>query len=88
MEKAIGTLRAMFLPSDSSNPPPKHLPQINTLHRILLGLETPSKPDTQVEDIDWFDNSLNPSQKTAIKFALCAPEVACIWGPPGKKNCN
>jgi len=31
----------------------------------------------------FFDPYLNLSQLDAIKFALYAPEVACIHGPPG-----
>jgi hypothetical protein len=34
-------------------------------------------------DLTFFDPTLNASQKEAVKFALEAPEVACIHGPPG-----
>jgi DNA polymerase alpha-associated DNA helicase A len=36
-------------------------------------------------DISFFDDSLNDSQMTAVKFALGAVEVACIHGPPGER---
>lgn len=45
-------------------------------------MSPPSKPSKLV-DISFFDESLNPSQKTAVRFALEAVEVACIHGPPG-----
>lgn len=45
-------------------------------------MSPPSKPPT-LGDIKFFDPSLNPSQKQAVKFALAAKEVACIHGPPG-----
>lgn len=34
-------------------------------------------------DLDWFDPTLNSSQKEAIKFAMASREVALIHGPPG-----
>lgn len=37
-----------------------------------------------LEGLTFFDHTLNPSQKDAIKFALESPEVACIHGPPGQ----
>ena len=57
----------------------------NSLHRVLLGLSTPATPPTpsMFTPIAFFDPHLNPSQVTAVKFALHAPEVACIHGPPG-----
>ena len=38
---------------------------------------------TPIQDLKFFDNSLNNSQKDAVKFCLESPEVACIHGPPG-----
>lgn len=38
---------------------------------------------TPLMDISFFDETLNPSQKEAVRFALEAKEVACIHGPPG-----
>lgn len=56
--------------------------ELTPLIRVLLGMSPPSKP-TKLGDIAFFDESLNQSQKTAVRFALEAPEVACIHGPPG-----
>jgi DNA polymerase alpha-associated DNA helicase A len=54
--------------------------------RTLFGQATP----TPVSDSDlnnlwvkWISQSLNDSQKDAIKFALLSREVALIHGPPG-----
>lgn len=55
---------------------------LNTLHRVLLGFNPPSASMTAPYEL-FFDNALNKSQIKAIKFALNAPEVACIHGPPG-----
>ncbi|KAL0946071.1 hypothetical protein HGRIS_012344 [Hohenbuehelia grisea] len=52
------------------------------LMSVLMGLTPPSKA-THLQGIDFFDTSLNNSQKEAVRFALEAPEVACIHGPPG-----
>ena len=38
---------------------------------------------TIIHDISFFDDSLNDSQKAAVRFALESVEVACIHGPPG-----
>lgn len=52
------------------------------LAQVLLGLSKPSEK-IGVSDLSFFDPSLNPSQKEAVKFALESPEIACIHGPPG-----
>jgi DNA polymerase alpha-associated DNA helicase A len=39
--------------------------------------------DESVGNLDWFDSTLNDSQKDAIRFALASREVALIHGPPG-----
>ncbi|KAF5384145.1 hypothetical protein D9615_003261 [Tricholomella constricta] len=52
------------------------------LSQLLLGMVPRSEPQP-VQDLRFFDESLNDSQKEAIKFCLEAPEVACIHGPPG-----
>lgn len=36
-----------------------------------------------MDKLEFFDPSLNDSQKEAVKFTLEAPEVALIHGPPG-----
>lgn len=52
------------------------------LIRVLLGMSRPSAP-IHLANLTFFDALLNESQKEAVKFALEAPEVACIHGPPG-----
>jgi DNA polymerase alpha-associated DNA helicase A len=52
--------------------------------RVLFGLSSPGAPDMErVKDIKFIDDTLNDSQKDAIRFALASPEVALIHGPPG-----
>jgi DNA polymerase alpha-associated DNA helicase A len=65
------------------------------LLKVLFGLQAPSAASLEslakepVDDvaetspIEWFDTTLNDSQKRAVKFTLRANEVACIHGPPG-----
>jgi hypothetical protein len=64
-----------------SNDKPPH--EMTKLIRVLLGMSQPSAR-TPVADLKFFDPALNASQKEAVKFALEAPEVACIHGPPGQ----
>lgn len=53
------------------------------LTRVLFGLDTPT-PVSQVDgEVDFIDQTLNDSQKDAIRFALFSREVALIHGPPG-----
>ncbi|KAF7982810.1 hypothetical protein HWV62_25741 [Athelia sp. TMB] len=77
MEKALDHLEKTVLPG--AEKPPQ---EITPLIRVLLGLAAPSAP-APMGDIAFFDPSLNDSQKDAVRFALAAPEVACIHGPPG-----
>lgn len=62
--------------------------------RVLFGLKDPEYgpirtrtdeqgSETVVDDIEWFDPTLNDSQKDAVKFVLRMKEVGCIHGPPG-----
>jgi DNA polymerase alpha-associated DNA helicase A len=53
-----------------------------SLIQVLLGIHPPSER-IPIAAITFFDDSLNESQKEAIKFCLGSPEVACIHGPPG-----
>lgn len=59
------------------------------LMRVLFGLSSPSVPDrsttTDMEGgrLEFIDTSLNESQRAAVRFALAAPEVVLIHGPPG-----
>ncbi|KAM5351616.1 hypothetical protein ACJ41O_004339 [Fusarium nematophilum] len=63
--------------------------EYSSLIRVLFGLSSPSPVaedltnDQDVGNIEWFDPSLNDSQKDAIRFALASREVALIHGPPG-----
>jgi DNA polymerase alpha-associated DNA helicase A len=52
------------------------------LINILLGQSDLSTPQI-MDDIQFFDETLNDSQKEAVRFALCSPEIALIHGPPG-----
>lgn len=60
--------------------------ELTPLIRVLLGMSPPSKP-SNLGDITFFDESLNQSQKAAVRFALETAEVACIHGPPGTFHC-
>lgn len=57
--------------------------------RVLFGLSSPSPvpkdlpADEELSKIEWFDPTLNDSQKDAIRFALASREIALIHGPPG-----
>lgn len=59
--------------------------------RVLFGLSSPSPVpadlarDAEVGEgkVEWFDPTLNDSQKDAIRFALASREIALIHGPPG-----
>lgn len=53
------------------------------LMRILFGLDSPTPLPETLPDIDFFDQTLNESQRDAIRFALESREVALIHGPPG-----
>ncbi|KAJ3719124.1 AAA domain-containing protein [Lentinula guzmanii] len=56
--------------------------RLTPLLKVLMGMMPPS-PKDKIEDISFFDGTLNPSQREAVKFCLESPEVACIHGPPG-----
>ncbi|KAF8579998.1 P-loop containing nucleoside triphosphate hydrolase protein [Ramaria rubella] len=90
MRRAIEQLSRLVLPEEdsltsTSSEPRRANAGPNPLHRVLLGLSTPTitplAPPSILNLV--FDPLLNPSQLTAVKFALGAPEVACIHGPPG-----
>lgn len=57
----------------------------SSLQRVLLSLSAPAPPDSTKlkQDLTFTNDSLNDSQKEAIKFALASPDVALIHGPPG-----
>ncbi|KAI9024494.1 hypothetical protein CLU79DRAFT_109557 [Phycomyces nitens] len=56
---------------------------VSSLSQTLLGLSKPSAPE-DYSDLEFFDDTLNESQKDAVRFALGSPEIALIHGPPGK----
>ena len=60
----------------------KFTPPMTKLAEVLLGISVPSER-IPLENVVFFDPTLNDSQKVAVKFALESPEVACIHGPPG-----
>ena len=70
--------------SCASNLSSKEALRRSRLTEVLLGMAMPARR-TLVHDISFFDDSLNDSQMTAVKFALEAVEVACIHGPPGER---
>lgn len=55
---------------------------LHGLSQVLLGQRPPSPPEN-VSDLQFFDESLNESQKDAVRFALGAHEIALVHGPPG-----
>ncbi|KAI8973348.1 P-loop containing nucleoside triphosphate hydrolase protein [Mycotypha africana] len=54
----------------------------NNLINVLLG-QSQLSPVQSVNDINFFDETLNDSQREAVRFALGSPEIALIHGPPG-----
>lgn len=58
-----------------------------TLTRVLFGLESVSPASEGSadwpKDIIFLDQTLNDSQKDAVRFAIASKEVALIHGPPG-----
>ena len=57
--------------------------ETSILANILLGIQ-PLEHPIDVSGMIFYDKSLNESQKSAIRFALGAKNLACIHGPPGK----
>ncbi|KAH9830595.1 P-loop containing nucleoside triphosphate hydrolase protein [Rhodofomes roseus] len=82
MDKAIDQLEKMVLPNSATSETAKSAPEQTPLVRVLMGISRPSETQN-IEDITFFDDSLNESQRDAIRFAMQAPEIACIHGPPG-----
>ena len=56
---------------------------LSTLARVLFGLDAPSPVSQVFEEVQFIDQTLNDSQRDAIRFALASREVALIHGPPG-----
>jgi DNA polymerase alpha-associated DNA helicase A len=60
--------------------------EITPFIHVMFGQATPtqvSESDLNSLKIDWISESLNDSQKDAIKFALLSREICLIHGPPG-----
>lgn len=64
--------------------------EYSTLTRVLFGLDSPTAVSSNLDDsesgcgpIEFIDQTLNDSQKDAIRFALASREIALIHGPPG-----
>lgn len=62
----------------------------STLVRVLFGKDSPTlvpsnqeQPESGCGPILFQDQTLNDSQREAIRFALASREVALIHGPPG-----
>ena len=53
------------------------------LTRVLSGLGTPTPVSQENAKVDFVDQTLNDSQRDAVRFALASREVALIHGPPG-----
>lgn len=81
MDKALGQLEKTSIPS-SRQSSDKDNYDLTPLIQVLLGISPPSEKIPFAE-LKFFDESLNPSQQEAVKFALESQEVACIHGPPG-----
>ncbi|KAK0221000.1 P-loop containing nucleoside triphosphate hydrolase protein [Armillaria nabsnona] len=79
MDKAIDQLEKTVTGSKSDD---KSVPELTPLIQVLMAMTAISKR-ISMNDIQFFDKNLNPSQKEAVKFCLESPEVACIHGPPG-----
>lgn len=57
--------------------------EYTALTRVLFGLDTPTPVSLDEKKVEFFDQSLNDSQRDAVRFALASREVALIHGPPG-----
>lgn len=69
MEKTMGKLRGIGESAGEGAASP--------LIDVLFGRSKPStlKPGYEKEDLQWFDEGLNDSQKEAVRFALASKEV-------------
>ncbi|EJD02064.1 P-loop containing nucleoside triphosphate hydrolase protein [Fomitiporia mediterranea MF3/22] len=83
MQKVILSLYATFSSEAAAKNTKLALhPDTISVANVLLGISAPSKV-VPVDGVDFYDVSLNDSQKQAVRFALGSREVACIHGPPG-----
>lgn len=57
------------------------------LQQVLFGLQSPDIEQT--EPVNFFDETLNQSQREAVQFALDSKHIALVHGPPGTlQQCN
>eukprot|EP00736_Rhodelphis_marinus_P012548 Rmarinus@m.28199 len=57
----------------------------SNVFRVICG-EDPTPPPPHLlsaDDLPFFNQNLDPSQRAAVAFALATPEIALIHGPPG-----
>lgn len=80
MERALKQLKMIDSPTQSQS---VEAPKRSRLIQVLLGMVIPTRCNITT-DVSFFDDSLNDSQKAAVRFALESVEVACIHGPPGE----
>lgn len=59
--------------------------EYSSLSRVLFGLSTPVSisPGDLGSKLELVDQSLNDSQRDAVRFALASHDIALIHGPPG-----
>ncbi|CAF9918203.1 hypothetical protein IMSHALPRED_004236 [Imshaugia aleurites] len=57
--------------------------EYTSLTRVLFGLDTPTPVSRDEAQVEFLDQTLNDSQRDAVRFALASREVALIHGPPG-----
>ena len=93
MDKTLARLRRILLPVDAE--PVSGTVIGLPLVEALMGLTEPTWRGTMnpkmfppptadfTEYPNWFDASMNASQKEAVEFCLKAEHIACIHGPPG-----
>ncbi|KAJ6588277.1 AAA domain-containing protein [Mycena capillaripes] len=78
MDKTVDQLERIVSGTSNDKTPAEK----NRLIQVLLAMTVRSE-SSQIPGIQFFDESLNDSQKEAVKFCMQAQEVACIHGPPG-----
>ena len=57
--------------------------EYTTLTRVLFGLDAPTPVAQDEAKVEFLDQTLNDSQRDAVRFAMASREVALIHGPPG-----
>jgi hypothetical protein len=88
MESTLRHLARLILPPEfityGQLPSSSNSVENAPLLQVLFGLRQPTLiPKEETEPLQWFDETLNESQKRAVEFVLGMEEVGCIHGPPG-----